>query len=146
MSDHETWISPLSTRYASEGMRRNFSDATRHRHWRRLWLALAETEQELGLAITDEQLDAIRANLDDIDYEDEVRIACEERVSLSPDALTGMEQNLRFAGPETMETKIFGRLSAWQNWIFIRPNAVGPQGALKSFGSPHQAVYDFNRT
>jgi benzoyl-CoA-dihydrodiol lyase len=62
---------------------------------------------------------------DDIDWDDEVRIAIEERASLSPDALTGMEANLRFAGPETMETKIFGRLSAWQNWIFQRPNAVG---------------------
>ena len=64
-----------------------------------------------------------------------MRLAVEERASLSPDALTGMEANLRFAGPETMETKIFGRLSAWQNWIFIRPNAVGEQGALKLFGS-----------
>ena len=66
---------------------------------------------------------------DDIDWEDEVRLAIEERASLSPDALTGMEANLRFAGPETMETKIFGRLSAWQNWIFQRPNAVGEKGA-----------------
>jgi benzoyl-CoA-dihydrodiol lyase len=83
---------------------------------------------------------------DDIDWDDEVRLFFEERSGLSSDGLTGMEQNLRFAGPETMETKIFGRLSAWQNWIFIRPNAVGPQGALKAFGSPHQPVYDFNRT
>lgn len=83
---------------------------------------------------------------DDIDWEDEVRIAIEERASLSPDALTGMEANLRFPGPETMETKIFGRLSAWQNWIFQRPNAVGERGALTSYGQPQMPVFDFTRT
>ncbi|MCB9526447.1 MAG: benzoyl-CoA-dihydrodiol lyase [Myxococcales bacterium] len=83
---------------------------------------------------------------DDIDWDDEVRLAIEERASLSPDALTGMEANLRFAGPETLETKIFGRLSAWQNWIFQRPNAVGPEGALKAFGGPTQPVYAWERT
>lgn len=83
---------------------------------------------------------------DEIDWDDEVRLFFEERSGFSSDGLTGMEANLRFAGPETMETKIFGRLSAWQNWIFIRPNAVGAQGALKAFGSPKQPVYDFNRT
>ena len=83
---------------------------------------------------------------DDIDYEDEVRIAIEERASLSPDALTGMEANLRFAGPETLETKIFGRLSAWQNWIFQRPNAVGAQGALTLYGRPERPVFDWRRT
>lgn len=83
---------------------------------------------------------------DDIDWDDEVRVALEERRSLSPDALTGMEANLRFAGPETLETKIFGRLSAWQNWIFQRPNAVGPRGALKSFGEPQAAQFDWRRT
>ncbi len=83
---------------------------------------------------------------DDIDWEDEVRLAVEERASLSPDALTGMEANLRFAGPETMETKIFGRLSAWQNWIFQRPNAVGKQGALTLYGQPEQPEFDFERT
>ena len=72
---------------------------------------------------------------DDIDWDDEVRLAIEERASLSPDALTGMEASLRFAGAETMETRIFGRLTAWQNWIFNRPNAVGEQGALKVFGT-----------
>ncbi len=76
---------------------------------------------------------------DDIDWDDEVRIAIEERAAFSPDALTGMEASLRFAGPETMETKIFGRLSAWQNWIFQRPNAVGPKGALTLYGSPERA-------
>ncbi len=82
---------------------------------------------------------------DDIDWEDEVRIAIEERASLSPDALTGMEASLRFAGPETLETKIFGRLSAWQNWIFQRPNAVGEAGALKLFGTGKRAKFDENR-
>ena len=76
---------------------------------------------------------------DDLDWDDEVRLAIEERTSLSPDALTGMEATLRFAGRETMETRIFGRLSAWQNWIFNRPNAVGEQGALKVFGSGAKA-------
>ena len=71
---------------------------------------------------------------DDIDWDDEVRMAIEERAAFSPDALTGMEANLRFAGPETMETKIFGRLTAWQNWIFQRPNAVGEKGALMTYG------------
>jgi benzoyl-CoA-dihydrodiol lyase len=83
---------------------------------------------------------------DDIDWDDEVRLAVESRVALSPDALTGMEANLRFAGPETMETKIFGRLTAWQNWIFIRPNAVGAKGALTSYGSQSRPEFDFNRT
>jgi len=79
---------------------------------------------------------------DDIDWEDEVRLAVEERASFSPDGLTGMEANLRFAGPETMETKIFARLSAWQNWIFQRPNATGADGALKLYGTGRQARYD----
>jgi benzoyl-CoA-dihydrodiol lyase len=83
---------------------------------------------------------------DELDWEDEVRLAIEERTSLSPDALTGMEASLRFAGPETMDTKIYGRLTAWQNWIFQRPNAVGPQGALTNYGKPTQAQFDFKRT
>jgi benzoyl-CoA-dihydrodiol lyase len=83
---------------------------------------------------------------DDIDWEDEVRLAIEERASISPDALTGMEANLRFAGPETMETKIFGRLSAWQNWIFQRPNAVGEKGALTLYGRPERARFNWTRT
>ena len=83
---------------------------------------------------------------DDIDWEDEVRLAIEERASLSPDALTGMEANLRFAGPETLETKIFGRLSAWQNWIFQRPNAVGEKGALTLYGKPERARFLWSRT
>jgi len=83
---------------------------------------------------------------DELDWEDEIRVAIEERTSLSPDALTGLEQNLRFGGPETMETKIFGRLSAWQNWIFQRPNAVGASGALTRYGKPERPEFDFGRT
>ena len=83
---------------------------------------------------------------DELDWEDEIRVAIEERTSLSPDALTGMEASLRFAGPETMDTKIYGRLTAWQNWIFQRPNAVGEHGALTNYGKPTQAQFDFKRT
>ena len=105
------------------------------------------------LALKGELLDAqkaIGAGLvtfapDDIDWDDELRIAIEERGSLSPDALSGMEANLRFSGPETMETRIFARLSAWQNWIFIRPNAVGDQGALKVFGSGKKPEFAWQR-
>jgi len=82
---------------------------------------------------------------DDIDWPDETRIAIEERVSMSPDALTGLEANLRFAGHENMATRIFGRLTAWQNWIFIRPNAVGEKGALKVYGKGEKAQFDWNR-
>jgi benzoyl-CoA-dihydrodiol lyase len=82
---------------------------------------------------------------DDLDWDDEVRLAIEERAALSPDALTGMEANLRFAGPETLETKIFGRLSAWQNWIFQRPNAVGEHGALKAYGREGRPEFDWKR-
>ena len=83
--------------------------------------------------------------MDDIDFDDEVRLMLEERASFSPDALTGLEANYRFVGPETMETKIFSRLSAWQNWIFQRPNAVGPDGALRRFGTGSRPDYDMNR-
>jgi benzoyl-CoA-dihydrodiol lyase len=83
---------------------------------------------------------------DDLDWDDEVRLCLEERASFSPDALTGMEANLRFVGPETMESKIFARLTAWQNWIFQRPNAVGPDGALRRYGTGSRPVYDKNRT
>jgi benzoyl-CoA-dihydrodiol lyase len=82
---------------------------------------------------------------DDIDWDDEVRLALEERASFSPDALTGMESSLRFAGPETLESKIFGRLSAWQNWIFQRPNAVGEEGALTLYGTGKKSLLDKNR-
>jgi benzoyl-CoA-dihydrodiol lyase len=90
-------------------------------------------------------LGLITAALDDIDWRDEIRLVLEERASLSPDALTGMEANLRFGGAETMETRVFGRLSAWQNWIFIRPNAVGTEGALKTFGTGSKAKFNWER-
>jgi len=96
----------------------------------------AETAQKLGL---------ITFALDDIDWDDEVRVFLEERASFSPDSLTGMEANLRFAGPETMESKIFARLTAWQNWIFQRPNAIGEEGALKRYGTGQQPVFDTRR-
>jgi len=82
---------------------------------------------------------------DDIDWTDEVRIALEERAAMSPDALTGMEANLRFNGKENMVTRVFGRLTAWQNWIFQRPNAVGEKGALKVYGKGEKAAFDMNR-
>jgi benzoyl-CoA-dihydrodiol lyase len=82
---------------------------------------------------------------DDIDWDDEIRLALEERASLSPDALSGMEASLRFSGPETMHARIFGRLAAWQNWVFQRPNAVGKDGALKLFGSGTRAKFDWER-
>jgi benzoyl-CoA-dihydrodiol lyase len=95
--------------------------------------------------------EAVKAGLvtfapDDIDWDDEIRIAFEERAAMSPDAMTGMEASLRFAGPETMETKIFGRLSAWQNWIFQRPNAVGERGALTLYGKPERPEFNWQRT
>ena len=96
----------------------------------------AENAMELGL---------VTVTPDDLDWEDEIRLAIEERASLSPDALTGMEASLRFPGPETLWTKIFGRLSAWQNWIFIRPNATGENGALKLFGKGSKAKFDRER-
>jgi benzoyl-CoA-dihydrodiol lyase len=93
-----------------------------------------------------EELGLVTFAPDDLDWEDEIRVAIEERTSLSPDALTGMEASLRFAGPETMDTKIYGRLTAWQNWIFQRPNAVGEKGALTNYGKPTKAEFDFKRT
>jgi benzoyl-CoA-dihydrodiol lyase len=124
------------------------------------------SQSRLGRRFYDEQpaLDAVRArmgealdadaafaiglvtsNPDDIDWADEVRIAIEERVSMSPDSLTGLEANLRFNGPENMFTRVFGRLTAWQNWIFQRPNAVGEKGALKVYGKGEKAIFDWNR-
>ena len=88
----------------------------------------------------------VTAAPDELDWDEELRVAIEERLSLSPDALTAMESCLRLPGPETMESKIFGRLSAWQNWIFQRPNAVGPQGALKLYGQPETPRFDWRRT
>jgi len=91
------------------------------------------------------RLGLVTATPDDLDWPDEIRLAIEERASLSPDALTGLEANLRFGGAETMETRIFGRLSAWQNWIFIRPNAVGDTGALKVYGTGDKPEFDWKR-
>jgi benzoyl-CoA-dihydrodiol lyase len=107
-----------------------------------------ELKAEIGESIDAESADELALvtfTPDDIDWEDEVRLAVEERAGFSPDGLIGMEASLRFAGPETMETKIFGRLSAWQNWIFQRPNATGPEGALKLYGSGKQSKYDRKR-
>ncbi len=110
---------------------------------------LVETAQShMDTALDAEAADKIglvTVILDDIDWEDEVRIFVEERSSFSPDAMTGMEANLRFAGPETMETRIFGRLTAWQNWIFIRPNAVGENGALQRYGTGVRGDFDLTR-
>ncbi|MEM7324044.1 MAG: 2,3-epoxybenzoyl-CoA dihydrolase [Actinomycetota bacterium] len=110
--------------------------------------ALAAATAVVGKDLTAE--DALAAELitfapDDLDWEDEIRLMLEERNSFSPDALTAMEANYRFVGPETMETKIFSRLSAWQNWIFQRPNAVGPEGALRRFGTGTRPTFDQNR-
>ena len=115
---------------------------------------LGEPERVARVLETMRQIPADEANEfglatfapDEIDWEDELRLAIEERASFSPDALTGMEANLRFAGPETMETKIFGRLTAWQNWIFQRPNAVGERGALSCYGTPQRPEFATERT
>jgi len=109
---------------------------------------VTDAKKEIGAALDAQAADDLGLVTfipDDIDWEDEVRIAIEERASFSPDGLIGMEANLRFAGPETMETKIFGRLSAWQNWIFQRPNAAGEQGALKRYGTGQRSQFDRKR-
>jgi benzoyl-CoA-dihydrodiol lyase len=109
---------------------------------------IARVKEAAGRAILADEalaLGLVTAAPDDLDWADEIRIALEERASLSPDALTGMEANLRFGMVETMETRVFGRLSAWQNWIFVRPNAVGESGALKVFGTGNKARFDWNR-
>jgi benzoyl-CoA-dihydrodiol lyase len=123
-------LSRLATRFlgdpdAVEGLKDRIGDAIE-----------ADEAEELGL---------VTYAFDDIDWEDEVRIFMEERASFSPDAMTGMEANLRFAGPETMETRIFGRLTAWQNWIFQRPNAVGESGALQRYGTGIRGEYNMER-
>ena len=111
----------------------------------------AHVEELLGEGHPFDPQEALDAGLvsfapDELDWEDEIRLAIEARAALSPDALTGMEANLRFAGPETMETKIFGRLTAWQNWIFQRPNAIGETGALTTYGTQSRPEFDFSRT
>jgi benzoyl-CoA-dihydrodiol lyase len=109
---------------------------------------LDRARQKIGAALdaeTAEQLGLITFALDDIDWDDEVRQFLEGRASFSPDSLTGLEANLRFVGPETMESKIFARLTAWQNWIFQRPNAVGELGALKRYGTGERPQFDRKR-
>ncbi|HEY7698363.1 MAG TPA: benzoyl-CoA-dihydrodiol lyase, partial [Vicinamibacteria bacterium] len=110
--------------------------------------ALAKSLARQGLIGPDEALELglVTFAPDALDWDDEIRIACEERRGFSPDAMTGMEASLRFAGPETMETKIFGRLTAWQNWIFQRPNAVGETGALTLYGKQRLPEFDWRRT
>jgi benzoyl-CoA-dihydrodiol lyase len=110
--------------------------------------AYARAESEAGRRYA--AADALAAGLitvapDELDWDDEVRLALEERAALSPDALSGLEANLRFPGGETLETKIFGRLSAWQNWVFVRPNATGERGALKIFGTGSKPQFDWER-
>ncbi|MEZ4374819.1 MAG: hypothetical protein R3B07_28655 [Polyangiaceae bacterium] len=109
---------------------------------------VAELKEETDAIDTERaaELGLVTFTPDDIDWEDEVRIAIEERAAFSPDALTGMEASLRFVGPETLETKIFGRLSAWQNWIFQRPNAVGDRGGLTTYGTPERPKFNYERT
>jgi benzoyl-CoA-dihydrodiol lyase len=109
---------------------------------------VARVQQKIGEALDAEQAEAlglVTFALDDIDWDDEIRVFFEERTSFSPDSLTGMEANLRFVGPETMESKIFSRLTAWQNWIFQRPNAVGENGALRRYGTGQKAQFDMTR-
>ena len=118
--------------------RRFYDDATT------LTALAAKTGEPLD-ATAAMELGLITANPDDIDWADEIRLVLEERASMSPDALTGMEANLRFNGQENMLTRVFGRLSAWQNWIFNRPNAVGEAGALKVYGTGSKAKFEFDR-
>jgi benzoyl-CoA-dihydrodiol lyase len=96
-------------------------------------------------AVDAEELGLVTVASDELDWDDEIRLALEERASLSPDALTGMEASLRFPGDETLWTKVFSRLSAWQNWVFIRPNATGTSGALKQFGTGTKPHFDWER-
>ncbi len=123
---------------AAPGWRTRFNDDTRSAALERLAAQPLDAEAALDQGL-------VTFAPDELDWQDEIRLAIEERASLSPDALTGMEANLRFAGRETVATKIFGRLSAWQNWIFTRPNATGEQGALKRYGSGARARFDFER-
>jgi benzoyl-CoA-dihydrodiol lyase len=110
--------------------------------------SFARARERVGDALDAEAADAlglVTAAFDETDWNEEIRLALEERASLSPDALTGMEASLRFTGPETMQARIFGRLTAWQNWVFQRPNAVGEQGSLKLYGSGLRPNFDTER-
>ena len=119
-----------------------------HAHYQGDEGAIEAARMRIGEALTPEDaldLGLVTFTPDDLDWDDEIRIAIEERTSLSPDALTGMEASLRFGGPETMATKVFGRLTAWQNWIFIRPNSVGETGALKLYGTGKKPGFNWER-
>ena len=107
-----------------------------------------KAETSIGRELTAdeaEEMGLVTFAYDDVDWDDEIRMLLQERASFSPDSLTGLEANLRFAGPETMETRIFGRLTAWQNWIFQRPNAVGEAGSLKRYGSGQRPDFSTER-
>ena len=109
---------------------------------------IARAREQIGAALGPPQateLGLVTFTPDELDWSDELRLAIESRLALSPDALTGLEANLRFGPGENMSSRIFGRLSAWQNWIFIRPNAVGPMGALKVYGTGNRAKFDWER-
>ncbi|WP_118183672.1 2,3-epoxybenzoyl-CoA dihydrolase [Paraburkholderia phosphatilytica] len=137
LSEVNFGLYPMVT-HQSRLARRFYDDATQ----------LADAREQIGKPVKPldaERLGLVTAAPDDIDWADEIRLALEERAAMSPDALTGLEANLRFNGPETMETRIFGRLSAWQNWIFNRPNAVGEKGALKVYGKGSKAQFDVAR-
>ena len=147
--DEEQQPATLVVTALNDGPLTMSNDLTRlqSRFWKRdddLAAVLARTGDPLDAAAAD-TLGLVTMALDDIDFEDELRIVLEERASLSPDSLTGMEANHRFVGPETVETKVFGRLTAWQNWIFIRPNASGAEGALRRFGTGQRADFDVKR-
>jgi benzoyl-CoA-dihydrodiol lyase len=119
-----------------------------HSHFQGDAAALAAARENSGKLLDPKaalELGLVTFTPDDLDWEDEIRIAVEERASLSPDALTGMEASLRFGGEETLATKVFGRLTAWQNWIFIRPNAVGEKGALKLYGTGSKPSFNWER-
>jgi benzoyl-CoA-dihydrodiol lyase len=110
--------------------------------------SLVDAQSQIGVSLDADsaaRLGLVTFALDEVDWEDEIRMFLEERASFSPDSLTGMEANLRFGGPETMESKIFARLTAWQNWIFQRPNAVGEEGALRLYGTGRKPTFDKTR-
>ena len=123
----------------SPGFNRAFSPIPR------MWSAPGKSSARLIDAEEAQEQGLVTFALDDIDWDDEIRVFLEERRSFSPDSLTGLEANLRFGGPETMESKIFARLTAWQNWIFQRPNAVGEEGALRRYGTGQKPVFDPRR-
>jgi benzoyl-CoA-dihydrodiol lyase len=149
LPDHEARAPKITVADANFGLYPMITgDSRLQRRFYNEQLALEAVRAKAGQALDADAAFAIglvTSNPDDIDWADEVRLAIEERVAMSPDALTGMEANLRFNGPENMFTRVFGRLTAWQNWIFQRPNAVGEKGALKVYGKGDKAAFDWNR-